>query len=408
VKHAPLGGPSWFHTDIISGTAGGLLQVITTADQKGVFINRSASGVGNISTTSITLELSGIQGQFPDFKVFGTEMVFVPQGPFYVGDGSEEPFKFRNGANPSLPFQVLNSGNINAGNGADEINPWYAVDNIPAAFPNGFDAFYCMKYKISQSQYAEFLNTLNFTQKQQRTRATLPFSGFVFHGLAYRNGIWNNGDNTFGCNLNNNATMNQSSDGLGLSMNYLTPFDLLAFLDWAALRPMTEMEYEKACRGPIYPVSEEMASGVPVGAAKEVDVLNIVNSGLVTETVNVVGSEGVVNTDTLPFRVGFAASSTTNRAQSVASYYGIQDLSNNPYDMVIFISGNLIVNSYLGSHGDGILENSGDHNQADWPNVFREFMSKTFLEVSNRGNSGFEPFGNTAYRPDGGRGIRGI
>ena len=37
--------------------------------------------------------------------------------------------------------------------------------------------------------------------------------------------------------------------------------DLCAYADWAALRPMTELEYEKACRGPNNPVLGEYAWG---------------------------------------------------------------------------------------------------------------------------------------------------
>ncbi|HCR53204.1 MAG TPA: hypothetical protein DIW27_02215, partial [Cytophagales bacterium] len=31
---------------------------------------------------------------------------------------------------------------------------------IPANYPKGFNAFYTMKYEVSQKQYADFFNTL--------------------------------------------------------------------------------------------------------------------------------------------------------------------------------------------------------------------------------------------------------
>ena len=37
--------------------------------------------------------------------------------------------------------------------------------------------------------------------------------------------------------------------------------NLCTYLDWAGLRPMTELEYEKICRGPSAPVAGEYAWG---------------------------------------------------------------------------------------------------------------------------------------------------
>ncbi len=37
--------------------------------------------------------------------------------------------------------------------------------------------------------------------------------------------------------------------------------DGATYADWAGLRPMTELECEKACRGPVYPVTGEYAWG---------------------------------------------------------------------------------------------------------------------------------------------------
>src|SRR5690606_34108325 len=37
-----------------------------------------------------------------------------------------------------------------------------------------------------------------------------------------------------------------------------------AYVDWAGLRPFTEMEYEKACRGPILPQARDYPWGLAV------------------------------------------------------------------------------------------------------------------------------------------------
>ena len=44
-------------------------------------------------------------------------------------------------------------------------------------------------------------------------------------------------------------------------MNYVSFTDGLAFTDWAALRPITELEYEKAARGPSEPIDAEFVWG---------------------------------------------------------------------------------------------------------------------------------------------------
>src|SRR5205814_1580703 len=47
--------------------------------------------------------------------------------------------------------------------------------------------------------------------------------------------------------------------------NYLQWEDETAYLDWAALRPLTELEYEKVCRGTNPPVGFEGAWGTSYG-----------------------------------------------------------------------------------------------------------------------------------------------
>ena len=115
-----------------------------------------------------------------------------------------------------------------------------------------------MKYEISQLQYVEFLNSLTFPQQQSRILSdpTSAAGTYVtFGAYQFRNGIvietpGNNGaiPAVFGCDATN-GVVNNVNDGQSVAMSNLSWADLAAYLDWSALRPMTELEFEKVCRG---------------------------------------------------------------------------------------------------------------------------------------------------------------
>jgi formylglycine-generating enzyme required for sulfatase activity/ferredoxin len=101
-----------------------------------------------------------------DIRAFGIEMVYVPEGPFYLGSGGTEPnrfYQYTDGSQDRLPYQVTDAGPIPTG--PQEGRLWATgvqpdgsdAGEIPAAFPNGFRAFYCMKYQLKQGQFAAFL-----------------------------------------------------------------------------------------------------------------------------------------------------------------------------------------------------------------------------------------------------------
>src|SRR5690554_1327913 len=58
-----------------------------TLAAKGVLIRRKADGVGHIVNDSISLNIINMPAGEFDFEVFGIEMVQIPQGAFYLGDG---------------------------------------------------------------------------------------------------------------------------------------------------------------------------------------------------------------------------------------------------------------------------------------------------------------------------------
>ena len=82
-------------------------QPITNADRfgvagnhnTGVMIRRSDYGIGNISSENVSLRVVGSTNGVSlvdtveyDIKVLGIEMVYIPEGPFYVGDSSSNIF----------------------------------------------------------------------------------------------------------------------------------------------------------------------------------------------------------------------------------------------------------------------------------------------------------------------------
>jgi formylglycine-generating enzyme required for sulfatase activity len=311
-----------------------------------------------------------------DVQVFGIEMVNIPQGDFYLGDGASSNC-FRDGS--LNPYQVTSESSFTvSGTNNRDINP--ATGNVNANFPKGWDVFWIMKYEITQQQYAEFLNTLTPVQAQERTTDdifTMNDRVYVMSdngNVIYRQAIVLDpqGDkrtDRFYVNLDNDNIYNETEDGLGISCNYLSLRDVFAYLDWAALRPLTEFEYEKSCRGSIYPQLNEYAWG-SVGIT---EIQGIVNSGMSNERA-IASGVGLCNHGgggagaSGPMRVGFAATSTTNRAEAGCSYYGVLDLTGNVMEPYISIYNDVtITNTFNGSPGDGELSSDGYHNVATWP-----------------------------------------
>ena len=58
-------------------------------------------------------------------------------------------------------------------------------------------------------------------------------------------------------NANPDKVYNNFDDGQSCAAYYLSWTDLAAYLDWACLSPMTEIQFEKACRGAESPFLSE-------------------------------------------------------------------------------------------------------------------------------------------------------
>jgi formylglycine-generating enzyme required for sulfatase activity len=395
----------------------------------GGFLYRNSEGTGNVSLSNVRLNwnwsVNGVVvGDVIDVKVLGIEMVYVPQGAFYAGDNGFSTSSFKQGASDNDPWYVSSEGaqsvtnSAGNGTGAGQTSGLYyyvsngwggedasgAVFTIPAGFPKGFRGFYVMKGEVSQGQWVDFFNTLDATQKVTRDITSNVSGGKNTDGIVLRNNVsWSSGDATL---------PGGAADYSSVAMSYLSWGDLTAFLDWAGLRPMSELEYEKAARGPIGVVSGQYSWGNTsiTGAT------SITNGGTVSERGQVGSNITYNNAGGVqgPTRVGsFGSGGVTSRETTGASYYGAFDLSGNQWERVVTV-GNSTGRSFQGgSHGDGNLDVNGDANQASWPPTssagagFRGggwFFSALVTRLSDRNNAA--NISGDRYADYGGRGVR--
>ena len=419
IKYQDCNTRLWAHAGLSTlssdHTAASPLQVDPVADGKGVFIRRSALGGGNISSTSITLKMTGIGTGPYNFKVFGIEMVSVPQGAFDIGDGVSASTFNSISVNATSQSSGITSATIGGGG-----------PSIPATFPMGYNSFYCMKYEISQLQYVEFLNSLTFAQQQSRVYSD-PTSAagtyVVYGGYAYRNGIVieTPGNNAaipavFGCDATN-GVINNVNDGQSVAMSNLSWADLAAYLDWAALRPMTELEFEKVCRGSMPRVAGEYPWGdTNINAFYSTTVLNglqpteIANAEVNGRCAVALGtSSGAYG----PLKVGVFATGTSGRSLAGAVFYGAMEMGGNLVERAVSV-GNAFGIAFNGTLGNGTLTPTGEANQTTWPSVTTatgigqrggEYVSPaTFVRISDRASA--SATNATRNYTFGGRGVR--
>jgi formylglycine-generating enzyme required for sulfatase activity len=140
----------------------------------------------------------------------------------------------------------------------------YSNDTIQTTNPIGtqdpfptMKALWCMKYEITQAAYRDFLNTLDSAQQVTRTSvAVTSVTGTsALSGGTARNFIeiavpaTSTTTAVYGCDANGNNIYNEAGDGEWVACNFLAWVDIAAFLDWSGLAPMSELQYERICRG---------------------------------------------------------------------------------------------------------------------------------------------------------------
>ena len=427
---------TWNHANLSTvssdhSVSGGVLQVDAVTDGKGVFIRRSAAGVGSISTSTVVLKFSSAYViANTNYDVIGIEVVNVPTGTFYVGDGGGSLYEFGAGcqSGSGFPWQMSGEGAI----GANCMNSGAMnITGIPAALPKGYNGFYCMKYEITQNQYATFLNLLDYASQVNRT-ANNPSSPMGTAALTSSPGLNRNSIEiktpsvtattyirpaVYGNDLNNNNVYDESDDGGDVACNFLSWEDLKAYLDWSALRPMTEFEFEKSARGILYPTSAEYPwSTTTINQA----ISNSLTNGGQSSEVSTSTSTGLCaynagsSTTLGPLRVGFAATATSTRPDAGASYYGIMDLGGNVWEQTIGFHQSVNPYIYTGTLGDGTLDSGGNADASNWGSYIYTIVrggnweqTATYVKTSDRSNynnQGAE--NNLRVRRTGGRGVR--
>lgn len=373
-KYRLTSGSTWHHATLSSSSldhsAASGSTIDAVSDGVGAFVYRDVDGSGSNAFANMQLMWDyGADGLLDqdsvEICIFAIEMVYVTSGNFYIGDGnssttSAAAFELIPNLNSYVPITNALSASFETNSGVDD-NPLRVVgirvdgdggidsDNDGTIdepnFPVGYDAFYCMKYEISQGQFVEFLNHLNSGQSniaQATTAARLNITG---------------SGNTWGTNVPNRP------HGAG----YLA---IVAYLDWSGLRPMTETEYEKACRGPEIPIYHEypwgntnihnLAYSIGFDGSESENITNI-GVGTGNAVYNTTHSSGVV-------RCGaFAASSPFHtKEETGATYYGIMEMAGNVREVVVTL-GDIDGRSFDGTHGDGEVSTSGYSNEAGWP-----------------------------------------
>jgi formylglycine-generating enzyme required for sulfatase activity len=436
-KHATLnvGG----HT--IPTSQEGINMAASQTDSRGLFIIRSGDGVtSNLTIQNILLRWNYGDDLVPDeskiyVKVFAIEMVNVPLGNFQAGSGGANTGEFRQAnlttsgnaasftitsTSPTLQGNNTASSSLNistkGGSGNDQLTGTTTA-TLATGYPTGYAAFYCMKYEISQGQYRDFLNTLTYTQQLNRT-TNVPTSaigtGAMATAVTNRNyieiktpGVASTTPAVYGCDANANNVFDETIDGEWVACNFLKWNDVTAFLDWAALRPMTELEFEKACRGDVAPVVDEHSWGSTAftsvtaisNGQQEGEVSNTTNANIASNNTYTPG----------PVRTGMFATGSSNRITAGSSYYGIMDLSGNLWEQVVSIA-NSTCRAFTGNVGNGALDTNGNADTG-WPG--ESFIGRrggswlsdlASARVSNRSSiTGGVTTRNNDY---GGRGVR--
>jgi len=261
--------------------------------------------------------------------------------------------------------QTVTSANpltINVTNAEGSSPASYTINNT--TYPRGVTAFHCMKYEITQGQYVDFLNTIGSVAQ---TNLFPNAWGYRRHRIT----------------AGGTAPNVYSTDRPNRASNYLGWRLFTAYLDWAALRPMTELEFMKSCRGFGAAVSNEYAWGSP-----NITYLTTISTTVPTED----GSEIPLNANANcvcgsidfgggaddncngadcgnaygPMRNGlFALPTTSTREASGASYWGIMELTGNIHEYVVALSSNSIP-LMDNTPGDGNILVDG-HDVATWP-----------------------------------------
>ncbi|MEG1909450.1 MAG: hypothetical protein RR190_00585 [Bacteroidales bacterium] len=268
-------------------------------------------------------------------------------------------------SNAPMPFRYM------------QVGPARNIVSSPT-YPNGQSAYYVMKHELSQHAYVDFLNSLTVAQQTARAWNATPISAtntrFNTATNTCRNFVCIETPSTGGPALYNTnistlptGQWNRELAGGNIAMCYLNWADNAAYLSWAGLRPLTELEYEKAARGTAPSVLGEYAWGnTSVLGHTGLSNPNAYNELATPGYSNYIQFRGDGDKDIFPARVGCLATATSTRTDAGASFYGVLNLSDNVPEMYINASTTEGL-KFTGEHGSGNLDGNGNASIVFWP-----------------------------------------
>lgn len=370
----------------------------------GFFIHRKDPGNGSNEIQGLKIKFNYLDhGYSPTdtivVSVFAIEMIYIPGNKFVIGDGV------------SINTLKKTGNAISVGTGqkkADleyiesETGLFFTTEAVSDNYPKGTLPFYIMKHEISQHAYVDFLNTLNADQQRTRTSIlpttaaksfAMPSAGFTSNPAQYRNYIKIRSSANdevpalYGHSIDN-VLWNKEDNGGNIACNFLNWSDGLAYLDWAALRPFTELEYEKACRGHKKVVTAEYAWAYKAGNP----VLNtnsFTDPGLATEEARDI-TANYLETGKAPWvmRVGAFAKDSSTRYEAGATFYGVMNMSDNLWERCVNFS-TKEGRAFKPQNGNGEVTIFGAADVLEWPaskgGGFRGFQvsSRQYADLDN-------------------------
>lgn len=362
-------------------TTGLKLAFKTSEDGVGLFVLPESKYRGKVEAiVKVMLDpasFEGVDTRSVFFDAYGIEMVHIPEGAFEVGYPGEKAAPYGSIYQPGKNGTLAGTVKITAedqelliaenGDLFYQAKRGYEGDQtgkIPAQYPKGVAPFYMMKYEVTEGQYVDFLNSLN--QTEITARAITQAENYQAYGGSIEDKEY----------------------------KFFTPFpdkpckltswdDAMAYADWAGLRPMTELEFTKAARGP----QPAQLGDFPWGTTDKTKMQRLPNAN----------GELVMNNGWLE-----ATLSDETKAFFGASFYWVMDLSGSLWERMITI-GHPDGRAFTGTHGDGVLS-AGSANET-WP------TGETQGGVGYRGGGfygytrayhEYNPFSPISYRPYGG------
>lgn len=359
----------------------------------GFFIHRRDVGYGANEISGIKVKFNYLDHGFSPadtmvVSVFAIEMVYVPASSYIAGDGVSTNTLRKKGNDLSIGTgqQILEMTPITSDDGLT-----FNGTPIPDIYPKGCKAFYVMKHEISQHAYVDFLNTLTLEQQGARVSTSptasdgswaMVYGSYTSNPAQYRNYIRvrSSGGSglaaVFGHSIGGSDWAMESNGG-NIACNFLSWDDGLAYLDWAALRPFTELEFEKAGRGHKKILRGEYVWNYKVGLA-----VNpkdpFIDPGLSTEISKDLEAN-YLETGKAPWvmRVGAFAKDSSTRFEAGATYYGVLNMSDNLWERCVNVS-TAAGRGFVPNHGDGMVSMMGAADVDGWPSSegggFRSFQ----------------------------------